>query len=195
MGAERRGEVHAAVAAARAARARRRDACAAVASTLGTVDVERWRAQVAWLPQRPVVAPRSLADNLRLADPHARTSALAAPWVASASPTGRGRCPAALEARLGDGGVAISAGERRRLGLARVALRDARLILADEPTANLDATTAALVSRTLAELVAGRTAVLVTHEPELLALADRTITLEAGAVVREDGPVAEAVPA
>ncbi len=75
-----------------------------------------------------------------------------------------------------------------------MALRDARLVLADEPTANLDATTAALVSRTLAELVAGRTAVLVTHEPDLLALADRTITLEAGAV-RDDRRVAEAVPA
>jgi len=164
-------------------------------ATLGTGDVERWRAQVAWLPQRPVVAPRSLAENLRLADPHAGTDALwralgrvgLADWARA--------LPGALDARLGDGGVAISAGERRRLGLARVALRDARLILADEPTANLDATTAALVSRTLAELVAGRTAVLVTHEPDLLALADRTITLEAGTVVREDGPIAQAVPA
>ena len=80
--------------------------------------------------------------------------------------------PGGLAARLGEGGVAVSAGERRRLALARIALRDPALVLVDEPTANLDAVTAALVRDALERVVAGRTAVLVTHDPDVAALAD-----------------------
>ena len=93
---------------------------------------------------------------------------------------GRPALPGGLGARLGEGGVAASAGERRRLALARIALRDPALVLVDEPTANLDAVTAALVRDALERIVAGRTAVLVTHDPEVAALAARTVTLDAG---------------
>ena len=78
--------------------------------------------------------------------------------------------------------MAVSAGERRRLALARVALRDPALVLVDEPTANLDAVTAALVREALERVMAGRTAVIVTHEPEVAELADRTIVLGRGRV-------------
>ena len=97
-----------------------------------------------------------------------------------ASTSGRPRCPGGLAARAGEGGVAASAGERRRLALARIALRVPALVLVDEPTANLDAVTASLVRDALERIVAGRTAVLVTHDPEVAALAARTVMLAAG---------------
>ena len=74
------------------------------------------------------------------------TAAGLEPWAAG--------LPGGLAARLGEGGVAASAGERRRLALARIALRDPALVLVDEPTANLDAVTAALVCDALERIVA-----------------------------------------
>ncbi len=147
---------------------------------LDEADLEGWRAQLAWLPQRPVILPASLAANLRIADAGADESKLWDALELARLDRWASTLPGGLDARLGEGGVAISAGELRRLGLARVALRDPRLVLADEPTANLDSETAALVVQSLATITAGRTAVLVTHQPDVLALADRTVELHDG---------------
>jgi thiol reductant ABC exporter CydD subunit len=145
--------------------------------SLDTMDMDGWRAQIAWMPQHPVVLPATLAANLRLAaedaDPDALWTALG---VAGLEPWAR-RLPRGLETRIGDGGIMPSAGERRRLALARIALRDPALVLVDEPTANLDAATAAVVADALQTLLRGRTAVLVTHDLELLRLADRSVEL------------------
>jgi ABC-type transport system involved in cytochrome bd biosynthesis fused ATPase/permease subunit len=142
---------------------------------LDALDLDAWRARIAWMPQHPVVLPATLAANLRLAAPAARDEELwAALEVAGLEPWARRH---GLAARIGDGGIAPSAGERRRLALARIALRDPALVLVDEPTANLDAATAALVADALATLLAGRTAVLVTHDHDLLRLADGTVEL------------------
>ena len=146
------------------------------------MDLDAWRAGIAWMPQRPVLLPATLAENLRLADPGAPDERLWAALAAAGLEAWAAGLPGALEARLGEGGVAASAGERRRIALARIALRDPALVLVDEPTANLDAVTAALVRDALVRIVAGRTAVLVTHDPEVAALADRTIALGREAV-------------
>ncbi len=153
--------------------------------SIADVDLELWRTQIAWLPQRPLVLAATLAENLRLADPAATDAAL---WSALevARLAGWARTlPGGLDAALGEGGVAISAGERRRLGLARIALRHPRLVLADEPTANLDSETAQLVIESLRQIAAKCTAVLVTHEPDVLALADKVFHLRDGHAAAE----------
>ena len=155
---------------------------------LEDMDLDGWRERIAWMPQRPVLLPATLADNLRLADAGADDERLWAALSAAGLGSWAAGLPGGLAARMGEGGVAASAGERRRLALARIALRDPALVLVDEPTANLDAVTAELVCDALQRIIAGRTAVLVTHDPEVAALATRTVTLAAG---RE----AEAVPA
>jgi ATP-binding cassette subfamily C protein CydCD len=88
-----------------------------------------------------------------------------------------GRLPRGLDSLLGEGGVGLSAGERQRVALARAFLRDAPLLLLDEPTANLDGQTEADVLEALQRLSAGRTVVLVAHRPALLAMADRVVDL------------------
>ena len=147
---------------------------------LAAMDLDAWRASIAWMPQRPVLLPATLAENLRLADAEAGDERLWAALTAAGLEGWAAGLPGGLAARLGEGGVAASAGERRRLALARIALRDPALVLVDEPTANLDAVTAALVCDALERIVAGRTAVLVTHDPDVAALAARTVALEAG---------------
>jgi thiol reductant ABC exporter CydD subunit len=147
---------------------------------LATMDLDAWRAGIAWMPQRPVLLPATLAENLRLADPQAPDERLWAALSAAGLGSWAAGLPGGLAARIGEGGVAASAGERRRLALARIALRDPALVLVDEPTANLDAVTAELVRDALQRIVAGRTAVLVTHDPEVAALAAQTVVLAAG---------------
>src|SRR5262249_60905989 len=97
-------------------------------------------------------------------------------------------CAAAFVRRLrrgydpvvGDGGRPLSAGDRRRIALARAFLRDAELVVLDEPTADLDAPTAALVASAVERLQAGRTVLLIAHRPELASRADRVLVLENG---------------
>lgn len=154
---------------------------------LDAMDLDAWRARIAWMPQRPVLLPATLAENLRLAAPAASGRELRAALAAAGLEHWAASLPGELEARLGEGGVAVSAGERRRLALARIALRDPALVLVDEPTANLDTVTAGLVVDALERITAGRTAVLVTHDPAVAALATRTVVL--------DGAVPEAAAA
>jgi len=90
--------------------------------------------------------------------------------------------PDGYETVLGDDGAGVSAGQRQRIALARAFRRDAPIVLLDEPTANLDAETAAAVMRAIRRLAHGRTVLIAAHRPELIALADRVIDLEPAGV-------------
>ena len=90
------------------------------------------------------------------------------------------RRPEGLDTLVGEGGVGLSAGERQRVALARAFLRDAPLLLLDEPTANLDGATEDEVLMAIRRLMGGRTVILVAHRPALVALADRVVDLSSG---------------
>ena len=88
--------------------------------------------------------------------------------------------PRGLETIIGEDGFGLSVGEKRRIALARAALRKtAGLILADEPTAGLDDQTARDVIAGLKKMAAGRTLILATHDPKLMALPGQRIELDA----------------
>ncbi|MBF6619193.1 MAG: thiol reductant ABC exporter subunit CydD, partial [Patulibacter sp.] len=143
---------------------------------LATVDPRAWHAGVAWIPQHPALLPDTLAANVRFgrdADDDAVRDALAAVGL---GPLLRA-LPRGLDTPLGDVDLPLSAGERRRLAIARALLRDPRLVVVDEPTANLDSVTAESIVAVLERLVAGRTAVIATHDPLPLRLADRVVDL------------------
>jgi len=88
--------------------------------------------------------------------------------------------PEGYETVVGDGGRQLSTGERRRIALARAFLRDAPLVVLDEPTADLDPESARLVRQAIERMRGGRTLLLVAHRPELAELADRVVRLEDG---------------
>jgi len=155
--------------------------------TLGGVDVadldlEDWRRQISWVPQRPHLFARSVADNVRLGRPDATDAEVEAALEAAGLRDVVRRLPHGADTLLGEGGAGLSAGERQRLSLARAFVRDAPLLLLDEPTASLDAETEADVLAAVRRLVSGRTAVIVAHRPALAALADRLVELPAPVV-------------
>lgn len=149
----------------------------AVAGTdLDAVDPADWRRMVAWVPQRPRIFPATLADNVRLGHPDAGDDAVAAALAAA----GAAHLVPLLGTRVGEGGRGLSAGERRRIGIARAVLRDAPLVVFDEPTAELDPETAARVADAVVALAASRTTVLITHARGLAARADRVVEIVEG---------------
>jgi ATP-binding cassette subfamily C protein CydD len=163
--------------------------------TVGSVDLascdsRAWRAQVAWVPQRPTLFRGTVADNIRLGDPaagHERVRAAAA--LAGADEFIR-QLPRGYDTVVGDGGRPLSAGEVQRIALARAFLRDAPLVILDEPTANLDPQSAELAAEAVERLRTGRTVLLAVHRPGLARLADRVVRLESGRIVEFEAEAA-----
>ncbi len=144
---------------------------------LADLDPDAWRAQVSWMPQRPHLFASSIADNIALGRPDATGAQISEAVAAAGLSEVVALKPAGLETMLGDRGAGLSVGERQRVALARAFLRDAPLLLLDEPTANLDGATEDEVLAALKRLVQGRTAVVVAHRPALVTLADRVLAL------------------
>jgi ABC-type multidrug transport system fused ATPase/permease subunit len=144
---------------------------------LATCDPAAWRRCVAWVPQRPSLVSGSLADNLRLGDPAAGDDRLMEVLAAVGLAGKLERLPRRLDTPVGEGGLALSAGERQRVALARAALRDAPVVLLDEPVAHLDRATEAVLRRSLGPWLEGRTVLVAAHRPELVRRIDRTVAL------------------
>jgi ATP-binding cassette subfamily C protein LapB len=102
------------------------------------------------------------------------------------------RHPRGLDMQLGEDGTGLSGGQKQLVALARLMLRDPRIVLLDEPTSGLDQTTERAVLNALAEWSAGRTLLVATHRPAVLELVDRIVVLEQGRVVL-DAPRAAAL--
>ncbi|GIE77935.1 hypothetical protein Aph02nite_38850 [Actinoplanes philippinensis] len=143
---------------------------------LKDLDLAAWRRRIAWVPQRPHLFAASVYDNIALTGNADGPDVVAAARAAGADGFVRA-LPEAYATMLGDAGTGLSAGQRQRIALARAFLRDAPIVLLDEPTANLDAVTAAGVMDAIRRLAHGRTVIIAAHRPELIALADREIHL------------------
>ncbi len=144
---------------------------------LAELDLDAWRERLAWVPQRPHLFKASIAQNVRLGRADATHEEISAAIDAAGLTKVVNSLSDGLDTVLGERGAGLSAGERQRVALARAFLRDAPLLLLDEPTANLDGETEREIVRTIARLARGRTVVLVAHRPALIAVADRVVTI------------------
>ena len=147
---------------------------------LATCDQHAWRREAAWLPQRPTLFRDSVADNIRLGDLHASDEAVRAAARAAGADTFVRRLPRGYDTVVGDGGRPLSAGETQRLALARALVREAPLVILDEPTANLDPESANLVAAAIEHLHARYSVLLITHSASAARNADRLVRLVGG---------------
>ncbi|KAB7775479.1 thiol reductant ABC exporter subunit CydD [Xanthomonas sp. LMG 12459] len=144
----------------------------------GTLQVRKGL-RIGYAGQRPYLFHGSIADNLRLADPQASAAQLHAAAEAAQVLRFAARLPQGLDTPIGERGFGLSGGEARRIGLARLLLRDPELLLLDEPTAFLDADTEADLLHTLAEFARGRSVIVATHSEAALRWADTVLRLPA----------------
>ncbi len=151
---------------------------------LGELDVRDWRRQIAWVPQRPYLVRGTIADNVRLAGTGASGKALARAAEQSGLSGLLERLPHGLETAVGEGGLTLSAGERQRIAIARAVLRDAPLVLLDEPTAHLDADRELSLAQTLGPWLESRTVLVAAHRLGLVGRVDRTLALVGGRLVQ-----------
>ncbi|WP_431963705.1 ABC transporter ATP-binding protein/permease [Nocardia sp. bgisy134] len=149
------------------------------------LDAESWWARVAWLPQRPVLVPGTLRENLELLGARAaadadRGAGLEAACAATGFDAVLDELPQRWDTVVGAGGTGLSLGQRQRLALTRVLAADRPVLLLDEPTAHLDAASESAVLAALqAKARAGATVVVVGHRPAVLAAGDYVVPVRA----------------
>ena len=150
---------------------------------LRTLEPAQWHARIAWLPQDAPVFSGTVRENLQLGDPEADDARL---WRALAQVDLDARFrETGLDTWVGENGATLSAGQARRLALARALLRDAPLLLLDEPTEGLDQDTADALMRDLAVAAEGRSVLVISHAALPDGVVDTRYRLRDGKLLRE----------
>ncbi len=141
------------------------------------------RRQVAIVPQEPFLLPLSLADNIAYGRPDAsRQEVIAAAEAACADEFIR-RLPNGYNTIIGERGITLSGGEKQRLSIARALLKDAPILIMDEPTAAMDTVTESNLVEALQRLMQGRTTFIIAHRLSSIRNANQILVLENGRCV------------
>ena len=151
---------------------------------LDETDLDDWRTRVAWVPQRAHVFAGTVLENLLIARPDADFSAVRAAAANAGADGFIQSLPRGYDTPLGERGAGLSGGQIQRLALARAFLKDAPVLLLDEPTAALDVRTEAIIHESLQRLARGRTVLLIAHRLSTAALADTIVVMERGEAVQ-----------
>jgi ATP-binding cassette subfamily B protein/subfamily B ATP-binding cassette protein MsbA len=138
------------------------------------------RRQVALVSQEPVLFPGTVAENIRFGRPGASDKEIEAAARAANADGFIQKLAGRYETLVGEGAARLSVGERQRIHLARAFLKDASILLLDEPASALDAESEALIGQSLRELIKGRTTLLVAHRPATVAVMGRALSLRDG---------------
>jgi ABC-type multidrug transport system fused ATPase/permease subunit len=147
-----------------------------------TVDPASLRREVAVVSDDAFLFSASLRDNIAYARPEADDDAV----VAAALRAGLGELlddlPDGLDTLVGERGLTLSGGQRQRVAIARALLAEPRILILDDATSSVDATTESQIKAALAEVMRGRTTFVIAHRLSTIALADEVVVLEGGRV-------------
>ncbi len=152
---------------------------------------EEFVKKIACVFQDVALLDDTVAANLRLGHPGASDAELVEAARTARAHEFISALPAGYDTILGERGQRLSRGERQRLQIARALLKDAPLILLDEPTASMDALTEAEIEDALAPLVRGKTVLVVTHRLGTVVDADRIVVLDRDGFIEASGSHAE----
>ncbi|MHC5024706.1 MAG: ABC transporter ATP-binding protein [Planctomycetota bacterium] len=163
--------------------------------TLDDVDLRDYkltdlRRQFAIVLQEPMLFSTSIAENIAYAEPEANHEAIVRAARAANAHDFINRLPEGYDTQVGERGLRLSGGERQRIALARAFLRDAPILIMDEPTSAVDLETEAGILEAMDRLMVGRTCFLITHRPSTLTGCDLIVSINRGRLSLGGGPTA-----
>jgi ATP-binding cassette subfamily B protein len=156
--------------------------------TLDGVDLRDYRIadlrnQFAIVLQEPVLFSTSIAENIAYAKPDATSEEIMAAARAANAHEFITHLPEGYDTQVGERGMRLSGGERQRISLARAFLKDAPILILDEPTSSVDMKTEAVIMEAMTRLIRGRTTFMIAHRLSTLANCDVRLQIEGGRVV------------
>jgi len=152
---------------------------------MADADPRAIRSNIALVAQDPAIFSGTIFDNIRYGRPDASPEEVQRAAEAAAADEFIRRLPGGYESKLGERGVTLSGGQRQRIAIARAILRDAPLLLLDEATSALDAENERLVQQGLANLMSGRTTIVIAHRLATIQRLRRIIVMDQGRIIGE----------
>jgi ATP-binding cassette, subfamily B, bacterial len=146
------------------------------------------REQIAFVHQEPLLFPTSIRENIGYGRVGASTEEIVEAAKAANAHDFIVALPEKYETRLGERGVKASGGERQRIAIARAFLKNAPILVLDEPTSSIDLKTEAAILGALERLMKGRTTIIIAHRLSTVRGADHVVVLDHGRVVEQGGP-------
>ncbi len=143
------------------------------------------RNSIAWVPQRPHLFHDTLDANIRLGKPDATKEQIIEAAKAAHLQEFIETLPQKYETVIGESGARLSSGQAQRLALARAFLKNAPILILDEPTSSLDPETESLLEESTHRLMQGRTVITIAHRLNTIFKADNIIVLEEGCIVEQ----------
>jgi ABC-type multidrug transport system fused ATPase/permease subunit len=146
------------------------------------MSLEDWRQQITWVPQQAALFQDTILANLLVANPDAEMKEVEESTRKAQIYDLIRSLPDGFLTRVGEGGARFSGGERNRLALARAFLRNAPLVILDEPTANLDSVMEYQIENAIRDLCEKKTVMLIAHRINTIRRADQVVILSSGRV-------------
>ena len=150
--------------------------------------VEIWREAIALVPQRPYLFYGSVRENIRMARPDASDQEVAKAAEQAGALEFIKQLPQGFDTEIGEQGMRLSAGQMQRLAIARAFLKDAPLLILDEPTSSLDPESEMLIRQALEQLMQHRTVLVIAHRYNTIANAEQVAVLDKGQLVEVGQP-------
>jgi ABC-type multidrug transport system fused ATPase/permease subunit len=150
-----------------------------------SVGLDSLRRAIAIVNDDPFLFSATVHDNIAYANPLATREQVERAAAAAQAAGFIEDLPKGYDTRVGERGLTLSGGQRQRIAIARAILADPRILILDDATSSVDASTESDIKRALADQLAGRTTFVIAHRLSTIALADRIVVLEDGAVAAD----------
>jgi len=147
-----------------------------------SVDLVSLRRAIAVVTDDPFLFSATVHDNVAYARPEATREEVEKAARAAQADGFIGQLPEGYDTLVGERGMTLSGGQRQRIAIARAILADPRILILDDATSSVDATTEQSIKEALGEVMAGRTTIIIAHRLSTIALADEIVVLEDGHV-------------